>query len=170
MTADLRQELSKKKKVYIGNGETIYVKDNETVSFYLDIDKVKRIVTDNPEKEILVGATGDWFFTAQTITIPNLKEIEEYKKHILRSSCWSRFSIRWDDCEEDCTIEIPKHLDRLAFANGFDHGYSKVHFWIHNMYPRMQKFEYEKIKKFSEDVEELLKKYELQGVGVSGLI
>lgn len=151
---------TKKRAVYIGNGETIHVDENENFSFYLDLNKLQKIVDENPGKSIYVGATGDWFFTARSITADNLKEFNEYKAYILRSSCWSRFSVEIDDEMQDCTVEIPKNMDELAFKNGYALGFGKVNFWIPNMYQRMSVLGYEKIKRFSEEVETLLKKYE----------
>jgi len=146
------------REVYIGNGITIHPQDNDEVNHYLDMDKLEKLVSE--KGTVVVGASEDWFFTARTITKEELEKIKTYRTHILRASCWAKFEVDIDGDRQDCTIDIPKQLDRLAYTHGFDDGVSKFHFWVRDAYWRIEDFSYEKIKKCSEEIDAVIKKYE----------
>ena len=146
------------KEVYIGNGVTINPTVNENVVYYLDMDKLEKIILE--KGTVTVGASGDWFFTARKITKEQLEKIKQCREYLLRASCWSKFSVEIDGDRQDCTIEIPVNTHKLAFANGFTMGIGKMDIWVHNAYWRITEFPYEKIKACAEELDNIIKKYE----------
>ena len=148
------------REVYIGNGVTINPQENDEVNYYLDMDKLEKLVAE--KGSVTVGAAEDWFFTAQDVNKEDLEKIKTYRKHILRSSCWAKFEVEIDGDRQDCTIEIPKQFDKLAYMHGFDDGVGKFHFWVRDAYWRIKGFPYEKIKKCAEEVDAVIKKYEVK--------
>ena len=149
----------KTREVYIGNGVTIHPQENDEVSYYLDFDKLEKIISE--KGTVVVGASEDWFFTAQEVSKEELQKINTYRRHILRSSCWAKFEVEIDGERQDCTITIPKQLDRLSYMHGFDDGISKLHFWVNDAYWRIKDFPYEKLKLCADEINEVIKKYEL---------
>lgn len=143
--------------VYIGHGQTIQVTPNDKVMFLLDIEKLEKIFESSPEKEITVGATGDWYWTAETIK--GKEEFEKIKKGygLLRASSWSRFSI---DQEEDCTVEVPLQFYRIVRHHSFLDGMHKVDQWLFYLYKDgISKMEYKQIKEMQKELEPIIKKY-----------
>ena len=72
--------------VYIGGGITKRVKPNETMVFYLDFEKLEDLV--NRYNEVVVGASGDWFFTGRSVDKKDLKNIKDGYSYILDCSCY----------------------------------------------------------------------------------
>lgn len=143
--------------VYIGNDQTIKVTPNEKLMYLLDIDKLEKMFNENPHEELVVGATGDWYWTAETIH--NKEEFEEKRKGygLLRASSWSRFSINQED---DCTVEVPIHFYRLVREHAFLDGMHKVDQWIFNLYKDgIVNMKYEVIKEMQKELEPIIKKY-----------
>jgi len=84
--------MGKTHQVYVGNDVWKTVTHNPETRYYLDMEKIKELFEENPERELTVGATGDWFFTARTIEGKReFDRIREGECYILRSSPWSKF-------------------------------------------------------------------------------
>jgi hypothetical protein len=113
-------------KIYIGNQKTIDVEYYKNKVCLLDLEKTGRVLKENPDKTVVVGATNDWIFTAEEINLEMLEEIKTGKKWFLTSSCWDTFSIKTDDDEkEDCYIFVDEKIfNTIAIENyltGFKH-------------------------------------------------
>lgn len=150
--------MKEESEVYVGNGRTITVTHDEKVVHYLDMDKLKKHFEEKPETPITVGATGDWYFTAQTIK--NKVEFEEIEKdggHILRASSWSTFR---DEDSNDFTIDIPMNIHGLAMMKGYFMGLDRIEFWLPGIYRKMiRNMNYEQITAFVEDVKIIMDKH-----------
>lgn len=146
------------REVYIGNGNTINVSSNKDVRYYLDIYKLEELVKNNPDKKIVVGASGDWYWTAHDV-----KDIEKVKsgdEYFLNSSDWSKFHAEIDDENIDLTIEIPLHFSHIAYRDGYMQGKNKVEQWLENIYTRgISKMKYEKINEMTEELKPIILKY-----------
>ena len=143
-------------EVYIGNGETIQVTPSKVVRYYLDIARIEKFFEENPDGEAEVGAVGDWFWTARTLTKRDFQEVKEFRDYLLRSSDWSHFSLNG----EDCTIDMPIEFARLAFNDGFECGIWKIERWLSGIYNGvLRRGTYEVLKDFVAEVEPIIKKY-----------
>ena len=152
--------MSKTRDIYIGNGETVRVATSENGRYYLDLYKLKDIVDKSNGRRVTVGATGDWFFTAQDVSNGNLEDIRALRKNILRSSDWSRFHAEVDDEVIDLTVEIPIKFARLAFEDGMSRGINVVELWLNRVYTMaIRRMNYEEREKMREELAPILDKY-----------
>lgn len=146
------------KEVYIGNGRTINVEEHKDFTNYLDIEKLKKIVEENKGKKILVGASSDWYWTAQEIKEDTFKP---YNQSLLRASSWDSFKVEINEDETiDVTIKVPQKECNLVYENGWLKGIYKIEFWLPGIYTEIIKnLEYEKIKELQAEILPILEKY-----------
>jgi len=150
----------KTQEVYIGNGETIKVNTFEDKINYLDLEKVRKVVEENPDKEIYVGATADWRWTATEVNKERLEKMDKFEDFtILLSTCWDTFSLEINGKKQDATIEIEKKYADLVRYDSFRKGIKEIEFWLSGIYQILKTPNYALIKDFTEEVKPITKKY-----------
>lgn len=152
---------NKQREIYLGNGKTINVNFSKEFVYYLDIDKLEKLVDENLDKEIVFGATTDWFWTATNIKgKKDFLDFREGKSYGLRASCWDTFSVEIDGERQDCTVKVPKYFAQLAESKGFFDGLFKTEQWLNNVYRDvLYKMKYEMIQEFQSEIFPIIKKW-----------
>ena len=141
-------------EVYIGNGKTIYP-EIQAKTKIVDIDKLRKLFTENQGKEIYAGMSTDWFFTATP-----LKSEADIDNLSLRASCWDTPVVMIDDVKTDWYIEVDKKIYGMILEMGYKRGIYRFEFWLNDFYNRFNKLEYGKLKAFWAEVETILSKAE----------
>lgn len=162
------QDTQETQKVYLGNGIEKEVVIDEKYHHYLDIDKLEKIINENLGERIVVGCKEDWYFTAQDVTLEDIKEIKDGNTLLTLYSCWDKMIVKIIDeagdtkKEIDCTLNIEKYPAQLAFSAGYNYTFKRIDVWFNKKlyHECLHKWKYEIIKDFADEVNLLIDKYE----------